>query len=214
MKRFLFVCTGNTCRSPLAQALLLHKHPNLEAKSAGVSALAGMNASEGSVEVLQEKGIKLNHTSNQVNEQLLAWADIVLTLTAGHKKLLVKQYPSYVDKIYTLKEFALQDEVQEKLTLLDERYAQLELKQARFLTEHKDKINELNSRNDALAKQELQLLTNELYELIKDDRKAIEAIEKELPSFDISDPFGGSTEVYRKTAQEIEAAIDKILEKL
>ncbi|MCT8140091.1 low molecular weight protein arginine phosphatase [Anaerobacillus sp. CMMVII] len=211
MKRFLFVCTGNTCRSPLAQALLKEKRPDIEVKSAGVSALPGMSASEGTVEVLAEKGISLNHSSSQVSKEMMDWADIVLTLTEGHKSTLVRQFPDYVDKIHTLKEYAFEKDLADIQQQLQHHYVQLELKQAQFLQEHKAEIEQLNKRTDNEAKLQLENLSKALQQLIKVDRLEIERLETIMPSFSISDPFGGSTEVYRRTAREIEEAIDKLL---
>ncbi|OIJ21801.1 hypothetical protein BKP45_03640 [Anaerobacillus alkalidiazotrophicus] len=214
MERFLFVCTGNTCRSPLAEALLKHKRPDLQVKSAGVSALPGMNVSEGSLNVLGEKGIPFEHLSNQVNEQLMKWADIVLTLTVSHKRLLVKQFPFFVDKIFTLKEYAFKEDVDKIQSLLQHHYAELEIKQAKFLGENKEKIEELNKANDDESKSQLNALTQNLQQLLNEDRKAIEEAEKQILNLDISDPFGGSFEIYRNTAKEIEEAIDHMLKKI
>ena len=216
MKKFLFICTGNTCRSPLAQALLKEKRPDFEVKSAGVNALPGMDASEGTVDVLKEKRIELQHSSSQVDEDLMNWADVVLTLTESHKTLLIKQFPHFIEKISTLKEFAYNNDEQiaKNLELLQHHYAELEMKQAKFLADHKEKIEQLNKRSDVSAKNELNELTNELQSLIKNDRIAIENLEKLIPTYDISDPFGGNIDIYRKTADEIEKAIDKMIEKI
>ncbi|RXJ02710.1 low molecular weight protein arginine phosphatase [Anaerobacillus alkaliphilus] len=214
MRNILFVCTGNTCRSPLAQALLKQKRPDLEVKSAGVSALPGMNASEGTLEVLHEKGISLVHSSSLVDKEVMEWADLVLTLTESHKALLVKQFPLFVDKIHTLKEFAYENDVVEKRQLLQHHYAELQLKQAQFLQQHKEELEQLNSLQGDASKRRLDEISKRLQAIIKDDRLAIERLEQLMPSLDISDPFGGSVAIYRRTAKEIEEAIDNMLSRL
>jgi protein arginine phosphatase len=214
MKRFLFVCTGNTCRSPLAEALLKEKRSDIEVKSAGVSALPGMSASEGTLEVLAEKGISLNHTSKLVSNDLMNWADVVLSLTESHKATLIKQFPSFVDKIHILKEYAFDKDLEETREMLQHHYVQLELKQAQFLQDHKEEMKELNSRSDSGAKKQRENLTKKLQQIIKEHRDEIERLENLMPSLDVSDPFGGSVRVYRKTAEEIEEAIDKMLKKI
>ena len=106
-----------------------------------MNALPGMTASEGTLEVLAEKGISLKHVSNQVDQELMDWADLILTLTENHKATLIKQFPGYVDKIHTLKEYAFGKEVEEMIQQLQYHYAQLEVKQAQFLQEHKEEID-------------------------------------------------------------------------
>lgn len=106
MKRVLFVCTGNTCRSPMAEALLRHYgKENFEAKSAGVFANPGSDASLYAKNALAEKGIKATHASQQITEELLEWADMVLTMTESHKQLVIGHYPSAGKKVYTFYEF-------------------------------------------------------------------------------------------------------------
>ncbi|WP_459502001.1 low molecular weight protein arginine phosphatase [Bacillus sp. C1] len=106
MKRVLFVCTGNTCRSPMAEALLRHYgEEKFEVKSAGVFASPGSDASLHAKDALAEKGIKEAHASQQITEELLEWADMVLAMTESHKQLVLGYYPSASEKVDTFYEF-------------------------------------------------------------------------------------------------------------
>ena len=104
----LFVCTGNTCRSPLAEALCkaaLAKRigcPEAELpergfviRSAGVMAYAGSEASAESIEIAREYGADLStHSSRPVNPEWLEQSTDVLAMTAAHAALLLMQYPN------------------------------------------------------------------------------------------------------------------------
>ncbi|MCD8502199.1 MAG: low molecular weight protein arginine phosphatase [Bacillaceae bacterium] len=212
MRRILFVCTGNTCRSPLAQALLQSKASEIEVKSAGVYASPGDLASEGVRKILAEKEIELDHQSTKVNEQLMEWADLVLTLTTSHKSLILQTFPQYIDKVFTLKEYVYNNETIEKTNqMLQHHYSLVEIKRAKFIAEHKETIEQCKSHSNT---KELDKLTEQFQELLKPDLEKIKELEEEVPSFDIQDPFGGSLEVYRQTSKEIEQAIDKLIKKL
>jgi 2-C-methyl-D-erythritol 4-phosphate cytidylyltransferase len=88
--RLLFVCTGNTCRSPMAEVLARAEArrrgwSQLEVRSAGVAAYPGAPASEGARKAAALHGMDLDHhRSTPVTEVMLAHADLVLTMSPSH----------------------------------------------------------------------------------------------------------------------------------
>ncbi|MEY4180605.1 MAG: Low molecular weight protein-tyrosine-phosphatase YwlE [Planctomycetota bacterium] len=103
----LFVCTGNTCRSPMAEALMRGRvarrlgclphelaERGLLIFSAGVAAMAGSAASPEARSAVAERGLDLSaHESQPVSDRLVRFADVILAMTRGHRDAVLRQWP-------------------------------------------------------------------------------------------------------------------------
>jgi protein-tyrosine-phosphatase len=112
IKNILFVCTGNTCRSPLAEGFLKKLLKNnafigMEIGSAGLTALPGSSASFHSVQVALENSVSLEeHKARLVSAELIDKADLIVVMEPGHRQQMLDRYPQASGKIYLLRHFA------------------------------------------------------------------------------------------------------------
>ena len=136
----LFICTGNTCRSPMAEALLAAKSSYYNVKSAGIFANEHESANENTIKVLKEENIELEHRAQMVTDELLSWADVVLTMTSQHKNHLLLQNATYQHKYFTLIEYVNKESKDDNQTRMD-----IADPFGGDLTDYKNTLNELHS---------------------------------------------------------------------
>jgi protein-tyrosine-phosphatase len=135
--------------------------------------------------ILRDKGATPALTSQELSAEHVDWSDLILTMTTGHKKDLIQQYPDAIDKTFTLKEFAWNDAMtRAKLEAREQLISELQIKQA-------------------------------IHQPISDEEKQrLFDLEQGLPEMDIIDPFGRHLAVYRECADEIEASIKRTIKRI
>ncbi len=113
-KHVVFVCTGNMCRSPMAEGIFVYltvHRPELTCESAGISAITGFPASANAISVCTKYGIDISHHLSQfLTDPIMENADYIFGMTAQHVEVMKRAYPEHADRVYLLKEFAHSDE--------------------------------------------------------------------------------------------------------
>ena len=111
-RNILFVCTGNTCRSVMAQGLfknMLREEgiKDVKVSSAGIAALSSYGIYGILEKVLKEEDIEIsNHKPTQITPQIVKDADLILVMEKRHKQAILEMAPEVENRVFLLKEFA------------------------------------------------------------------------------------------------------------
>lgn len=107
MKKILFVCTGNTCRSPMAEGIFskisMENGLGFEAESAGICTITGLPASQNSVLAMEEIGVDLKgFLSTDISELNLQDYTLIAVMTEEHRRTLTNVFGVDEERIYIL----------------------------------------------------------------------------------------------------------------
>lgn len=111
-KTVLFVCTGNSCRSVMAQGLLQKKmrdkgRQDVEVLSAGIIIPGGLKSTEETKLVLRNEGIDVSaHRSRQITKEIIKASDLILVMEKLHEERILQIVPEAKNRVFLLKEFA------------------------------------------------------------------------------------------------------------
>jgi protein-tyrosine-phosphatase len=109
MKDVMFICTGNVCRSPMAEGFYRQQTgtgDEIRVGSAGISAFDGQLASQYSEEVMQQEGIDISdHASRMLTPEIIAEASHIFGMTRSHRDAVQMMFPAAREKVFVLREF-------------------------------------------------------------------------------------------------------------
>ncbi|HZK40720.1 MAG TPA: low molecular weight protein arginine phosphatase [Atribacterota bacterium] len=116
----LFVCTGNTCRSAMAEGIFKkmlkerkEDNSSFNILSAGISALPGISPTPEAIKVMFEQGIDISqHHTQELREELIKKADLILVMANEHKEYIYKEFPFAQNKTFLLKKFTLNNKTE------------------------------------------------------------------------------------------------------
>ncbi len=197
----LFVCTGNICRSTMAEAFMREELSVVNGSQDIAITSVGLQAEEGStppaevITVMKEMGFDVSgHRARRLRGEDVEGADLILTMAMHNSSRLLTAYQEAVDRVFTLKEFVIQGE--KRGCELAESDPEKRLRELRGWIRNIEGLELEPERVDLNGHLRLFLLH---YFHIYDH------------SFTIDDPLGQSMDFMRRTAQEIQDAVQRLV---
>jgi len=122
--KVMLICTGNICRSAMAQGMLKNivedKKINVQVYSCGIYAEDGDYATYNAIEAAKYHDVDIsNHRATNIKNSQIEEMDIILCATNSHKNMVIAMYPHLVTKIFTMKEYAEIDEDGKNMDIKD-----------------------------------------------------------------------------------------------
>lgn len=111
MKKIMFICTGNICRSAMADGLMKKliqdNQKQVEVYSCGIFAEDGEGPTFNAKEAIKQYDVDINnHKATNIRNSKIKEMDVILCATLAHKNNVISMYPELKDKIFTIKEYA------------------------------------------------------------------------------------------------------------
>lgn len=122
--KIMFICTGNICRSAMAEGMMkkLIKENNIDAEvySCGIYAETGNGPTYNAQEAASEYGADIsNHRATNIRDSKIEEMDIILCATISHKQSVLYLYPKLEGKVFTMKEYAKLDKNGQDMNIKD-----------------------------------------------------------------------------------------------
>lgn len=122
--KIMFICTGNICRSAMAEGMMKKKIEDrkieVDVYSCGIYAETGDYATYNAIEAVKEYGVDISsHRATNIRESQIEEMDVILCATVSHRQSVLYLYPRLEGKVYTMKEYAGIDENGKDLDIRD-----------------------------------------------------------------------------------------------
>jgi len=124
IKKVLIVCTGNSCRSKMAEGYLKKRLKelgmNMLVSSAGTGTVPGMTPTNEAIDLMREGGMDISgYLSSNLNKMLIDNSDLILVMEPHHKEKVLDLVPEAKDKIRLLKEFSTHNNILKQVSIED-----------------------------------------------------------------------------------------------